>query len=198
MKDIVKQFKEFKKSLSELTPEEFKKVWGEIEVEIGTDYPVFNAKTNYFEYKLNNKETIEDSALDYVNSTSITFLEDAVKKAFKAGVEFAQKQIDINNIELINQNKDDYLKTVGNVIINCTTEKSANAVLSILLKTLNEKPIKSSIPTFNLWYYYKENTCYYINDKSKIMIGNKIEFDKENYIIITGEEFININNSQKI
>ena len=152
MKDIVKQFK---KSLSELTPEEFKKVWDEIEAEIGTDYPIFNSKTNCFEYE-------------------------------------------INNTEVINQNKDDYLKIVSNVVINCTTEKSANAVLTILLKTLNGKLIKSSLPTFNLWYYYKENTCYYVNDKSEIMIGNKIEFDKENYIIITGEEFINMYNSQKI
>lgn len=38
MKDIVKQFKE---SISKLTQEELKKIW----VEIGTDYPVFNAKT---------------------------------------------------------------------------------------------------------------------------------------------------------
>ena len=30
---------------------------------------------------------LEDLALDYVNSTSITFPEDAVKKAFIAGVE---------------------------------------------------------------------------------------------------------------
>ena len=41
MKDIVKQFKE---SISKLTPEEFKIIWDEIEAEIGTDYPVFNAK----------------------------------------------------------------------------------------------------------------------------------------------------------
>ena len=93
MKDIVKQFKE---SISKLTTEEFKKVWDEIEAEIGTDYPVFNAKTKCFEYKINNTETIEDSALDYVNSTSITFPEDAVKKAFKSGVEFAQSWVDIN------------------------------------------------------------------------------------------------------
>ena len=152
MKDIVEQFK---KSISKLTPEEFKKVWDEIETEIGTDYPVFNAKTNCFEYKL-------------------------------------------NNIEAISQNKADYLEIVNNVVINCTTEKSANTVLTILLKTLNGKLIKSSLPTFNLWYYYKENTCYCVNDKSEIMIRNKIEFDKENYIIITGEEFINMYNSQKI
>lgn len=195
MKDIVKQFKE---SISKLTPEEFKEIWDEIEAEIGTDYPIFNAKTKCFEYKINNTETIEDSALDYVNSTSITFPEDAVKKAFKAGVEFAQSWVDINNIEVINQNKDDYLEIVSNVVINCTTEKSANVVLTILLKILNGKLIKSSLPTFNLWYYYKENTCYYVNDKSEIMIGDKIEFDKENYIIITGEEFINMYNSQKI
>ena len=143
-------------------------------------------------------ENIEQAALDYVNSTSITFPEDAVKKAFKAGVEFAKKRIDINNIEAISQNKTDYLEIVNNVVINCTTEKSANTVLTILLKTLNGKLIKSSLPTFNLWYYYKENTCYCVNDKSEIMIRNKIEFDKENYIIITGEEFINMYNSQKI
>ena len=155
MKDIVKQFKQFKKSLSRLTPEEFKEIWGEIEAEIGTDYSIFNDKTNCFEYE-------------------------------------------INNTEAINQNKDDYLEIVSNVVINCTTEKSANAVLTILLKILNGKLIKSSLPTFNLWYYYKENTCYYVNDKSEIIIRDKIEFDKENYIIITGEEFINMYNSQKI
>lgn len=128
----------------------------------------------------------------------IAAIEEKTSEIFKAGVEFAQRQANINNIEVINQNKDDYLEIVGNVVINCTTEKSANAVLTILLKTFNEKPIKSSISTFNLWYYYKENTCYYVNDKSKIMIRNKIEFDKENYIIITGEEFIKLYNSQKI
>lgn len=36
-------------------------------------------------------KTIEDLALDYVNSTSIKFPEEAVKKAFKRGVEFAQR-----------------------------------------------------------------------------------------------------------
>ena len=41
-------------------------------------------------------KTIEDLALDYVNSTSIIFPEEAVKKAFTAGVEFAQRWIDIN------------------------------------------------------------------------------------------------------
>ena len=40
-------------------------------------------------------KTIEDLALDYVNSTSITFPEEAVKKAFKKGVEFAQRWISI-------------------------------------------------------------------------------------------------------
>ncbi len=94
MKDIVKQFKE---SISKLTTEEFKKVWDEIEAEIGTDYPIFNAKTKCFEYKINNTETLEDSALDYVNSTSITFPEDAVKKAFKSGVEFAQRWISVDD-----------------------------------------------------------------------------------------------------
>ena len=69
MENIVKQFKE---SISKLISEEFKKIWDEIEAEIGTDYPVFNAKTNCFEYKINNTETIEN------------------------GVKFAQKWIDIN------------------------------------------------------------------------------------------------------
>ena len=41
-------------------------------------------------------KSIDEAALDYVNSTSITFPEEAVKKAFKAGVEFAQRWIDIN------------------------------------------------------------------------------------------------------
>lgn len=43
-------------------------------------------------------ETIEDLAVEYVNSTSITFPEEAVKKAFKAGAElFAQKWISIED-----------------------------------------------------------------------------------------------------
>ena len=48
---------------------------------------------------LKNKSKMKDldeAALDYVNSTWITFPEEAVKKAFKAGVEFAQDWIDIN------------------------------------------------------------------------------------------------------
>ena len=40
---------------------------------------------------------LEDSALDYVNSTSITFPEDAIKKAFKSGVEFAQRWISVDD-----------------------------------------------------------------------------------------------------
>ena len=40
---------------------------------------------------------LEDLALDYVNSTSITFPEDAVKKAFKSGVEFAQRWISVDD-----------------------------------------------------------------------------------------------------
>ena len=39
-------------------------------------------------------KTIEDLALDYVNFSSITFPEEAVKKAFKKGVEIAQRWID--------------------------------------------------------------------------------------------------------
>lgn len=42
-------------------------------------------------------ETIEDLALDYVNSASITFPEEAVKKAFKAGAEFAQRWISVDD-----------------------------------------------------------------------------------------------------
>ena len=41
-------------------------------------------------------KTINEASKEYVNSTSITFPEEAVKKAFKAGVEFAQRWIDIN------------------------------------------------------------------------------------------------------
>ena len=40
---------------------------------------------------------LEDLALDYVNSTSITFPEEAVKKAFKKGVEFAQRWISVDD-----------------------------------------------------------------------------------------------------
>ena len=41
-------------------------------------------------------EMIEELALNYVNSTWITFPEEAVKKAFKAGAEIVQKWVDIN------------------------------------------------------------------------------------------------------
>ena len=40
-------------------------------------------------------KTIEDLALEYVNSTSITFPEEAVKKAFKKGVEIAHQWISV-------------------------------------------------------------------------------------------------------
>ena len=40
---------------------------------------------------------LEDLALDYVNSTSITFPEEAVKKAFKAGAEFTQRWISVDD-----------------------------------------------------------------------------------------------------
>ena len=110
MKDIVKQFK---KSISKLTPEEFKKVWDEIEAEIGTDYPVFNAKTNCFEYKINNTETIEQAAEDIKEyliglceapnyeednyaSGYIAAIDEKTSEIFKAGVEFAQSWVDIN------------------------------------------------------------------------------------------------------
>ena len=117
MKDIVKQFQE---SMSRISDEEFLKVWDEIEAEIGTDYPIFNAKTKCFEYKINNTETIEDSALDYVNSTSITFPEDAVKKAFKAGVEFAQRWISVddelpNYYQIVLADNDKYMAIVARV-----------------------------------------------------------------------------------
>ena len=42
-------------------------------------------------------KTIENSAVEYVNSHWITFPEDAVKKAFIAGIEFAQKWISIED-----------------------------------------------------------------------------------------------------
>ena len=40
---------------------------------------------------------LEDLALDYVNSTSIKFPEEAVKKAFKRGVAFAQQWISVDD-----------------------------------------------------------------------------------------------------
>lgn len=98
MKDIVKQFKE---SISKLTPEEFKKIWDEIEAEIGTDYPVFNAKTNYFEYKINNTETLEKAIEENYwntiticedsNNTDITYIKELINTSFINGVRFAQK-----------------------------------------------------------------------------------------------------------
>lgn len=42
-------------------------------------------------------KTIEDLALEYVNSTSIIFPDDSVKKAFKKGVEFAQRWISVDD-----------------------------------------------------------------------------------------------------
>ncbi|MCK9477267.1 MAG: hypothetical protein M0R46_15225 [Candidatus Muirbacterium halophilum] len=42
-------------------------------------------------------EMIEELALNYVNSTWITFPEEAVKKAFKAGAEIVQKWISIED-----------------------------------------------------------------------------------------------------
>ena len=42
-------------------------------------------------------ETIEDLASNYVNSTSIKFPEEAVKKAFKRGLEFAQKWTSVDD-----------------------------------------------------------------------------------------------------
>ena len=42
-------------------------------------------------------KSIDEAALDYVNSTWITFPEDAVKKAFKRGVEFAQRWISVDD-----------------------------------------------------------------------------------------------------
>ena len=39
---------------------------------------------------------LEEASRDYVDSSSIIFPEDAVKKAFKVGVEFAQRWVDIN------------------------------------------------------------------------------------------------------
>ena len=98
MKDIVKQFKE---SISKLTTEEFKKIWDEIEAEIGTDYPVFNAKTNCFEYKINNTETLEKAIEENYwntitlcedsNNTDITYVKELINTSFINGVRFAQK-----------------------------------------------------------------------------------------------------------
>ena len=120
MKEIVKQFK---KSLSELTPEEFKKVWDEIEAEIGTDYPVFNAKTKCFEYKINNTETLEQAAEDYANSFEYNDYTIETEAAFKAGVEFAQRWISIED-ELPNFDKENpFKKYLVKVIEGSITSK---------------------------------------------------------------------------
>ena len=104
MKDIVKQFKE---SISKLTPEEFKKIWDEIEAKIGTDYPVFNAKTNCFEYKINNTETLEKAIeenywntitiCENSNNTDIEYVKELINTSFINGVEFAQRWISIED-----------------------------------------------------------------------------------------------------
>ena len=134
MKDIVKQFK---KSLSELTPEEFKKVWDEIEAEIGTDYPIFNAKTKCFEYKINNTETLEQAIEDikeYLiglceapnyeedNYTAgyIAAIDEKTSEIFKAGVEFAQRWISVddelpNYYQIVLADNDKYMAIVARV-----------------------------------------------------------------------------------
>lgn len=104
MKDIVKQFEE---SISKLTPEEFKKIWDEIEAEIGTDYPVFNTKTNCFEYKINNTETLEKAIEEnYWNTitlcedsdnTNMKYVEELINTSFINGVEFAQQWISVKD-----------------------------------------------------------------------------------------------------
>lgn len=65
-------------------------------------------------------EKIEDLALDYVNTTSITFPEEAVKKAFKAGVEFTQKWIYIeeelpNYYQIVLADNGKYMAVVARV-----------------------------------------------------------------------------------
>ena len=117
MKDIVKQFKE---SISKLTPEEFKKVWDGIEAEIGTDYPVFNAKTNCFEYKINNTETIEQAAEDYANSFEYNDYTIETEAAFKAGVKFAQRWTYIeeelpNYYQIVLADNGEYIAVVARV-----------------------------------------------------------------------------------
>lgn len=105
MNNIVKQFK---KHISEITPEEFKKIWDEIEAEIGTDYPTFNTKTNCFEYKINNTElekVIEENYWNTIticensNNTNITYVKELINTSFINGIKFAQKWIDIEEEE---------------------------------------------------------------------------------------------------
>ena len=104
MKNIVKQFKE---SISKLTPEELKKIWDEIETEIGTNYPVFNAKTNCFEYKINNTETLEKAieenywntitACEDSNNTNIKYVKELINTSFINGIKFAQRWISVDD-----------------------------------------------------------------------------------------------------
>lgn len=100
MKDIVKQFKE---SISKLTPEEFKKIWNEIKwcSQSEIDYPVFNTQTNYFEYKINNTETLEKviekncwntiTACEDSDNTNIKYVEELINTSFINGINFAQR-----------------------------------------------------------------------------------------------------------
>lgn len=134
MKDIVKQFQE---SMSRISDEEFKKVWDEIEAEIGTDYPVFNAKTKCFEYKINNTETLEKAIEDikeYLiglceapnyeedNYTAgyISAIDEKTSEIFKAGVEFAQRWISVddelpNYYQIVLADNDKYMAIVARV-----------------------------------------------------------------------------------
>lgn len=134
MKDIVKQFQE---SMSRISDEEFLKVWDEIEAEIGTDYPVFNAKTKCFEYKINNTETLEQAIEDikeYLiglceapnyeedNYTAgyIAAIDEKTSEIFKAGVEFAQRWISVddelpNYYQIVLADNDKYMAIVARV-----------------------------------------------------------------------------------
>ena len=127
MKDIVKQFIE---SISKLTPEEFKKFWDEIEFRIGTDYPVFNAKTNCFEYKINNTETLEKAIEENYwntitiyedsNNTDITYIKELINTSFINGVKFIQKWTYIeeelpNYYQIVLADNGEYMAVVARV-----------------------------------------------------------------------------------
>ena len=63
---------------------------------------------------------LEEASRDYVDSSSIIFPEDAVKKAFKAGVEFAQRWISVddelpNYYQIVLADNDKYMAIVARV-----------------------------------------------------------------------------------
>ena len=77
-------------------------------------------KQNCFEYKINNTETIEQAAEDYANSFEYNDYTIETEAAFKAGVEFAQRWISVddelpNYYQIVLADNDKYMAIVARV-----------------------------------------------------------------------------------